>query len=304
MEKHNDRNRKDMARNEELKKQESAILFDVKKIQGLSDSDTKEAEVTKTCVFGAYVICMIVRGEGSYEMEGRKCHIRANEMRFFPPYRAKAFETGKECEGFIISFSEDFLLKMNMTLTGRIKKCLFLKNLHLRLRHRESVEKLRGLMTNIYETYRMHSHTELAGISSLAQMMHLLCEVMFTPEFEETGNLPSAQGEERQSALSCRKFIELVEEHYRQWHLVKAYLDEMGVSQKTLTSYMKKITGNTPRQLIEQRILIEAKRMLRDRGTQVGTIAKSLGYDDISNFSRTFKRITGLSPNEYRSLLD
>jgi AraC family transcriptional regulator of adaptative response / methylphosphotriester-DNA alkyltransferase methyltransferase len=69
-----------------------------------------------------------------------------------------------------------------------------------------------------------------------------------------------------------------------------------------LSQVIKSETGHHACYFYEQRILLEAKRLLGDPTLAIGTIARTLDYD-VSNFTKFFKRFVGMTPSVYRKML-
>jgi AraC family transcriptional regulator of adaptative response / methylphosphotriester-DNA alkyltransferase methyltransferase len=66
-----------------------------------------------------------------------------------------------------------------------------------------------------------------------------------------------------------------------------------------LSQVIKVATGHHACHFYEQRLVLEAKRLLTDTPLPIGTIARQLDYD-VSNFTKFFKRFTGLTPSGFR----
>lgn len=98
-----------------------------------------------------------------------------------------------------------------------------------------------------------------------------------------------------------RKFNLLVEANYRTEHSVSFYAQELCKSPKTLSNLFAIYNHKSPSQVIQERILIEAKRLLSYTDKSVKEIAYDLGFEDISYFSNFFKKHTGLSPVDFRN---
>ncbi len=96
------------------------------------------------------------------------------------------------------------------------------------------------------------------------------------------------------------RFRQELEDNYRKLHNVKDYAELLGVGTKYLTTIVKECSHRTPLQLINDRILLEAKRQLRYSNKMVKEIAFDLGYDDPSYFVKQFKRQMGMLPTEFR----
>ena len=101
-----------------------------------------------------------------------------------------------------------------------------------------------------------------------------------------------------------REFNFLVETNYKKLHKVADYAELMYKSPKTLSNLFAKYHDKSPLQIIKDRKMIEAKRLLRYSQLQVSEIAHQIGYDDVHTFSRFFKSQEKKSPTEYREILN
>jgi AraC family transcriptional activator of pobA len=98
-----------------------------------------------------------------------------------------------------------------------------------------------------------------------------------------------------------RKFNLLVEANHRTEHSVNYYAGRLNKSPKTLSNLFALYNQKTPLQVIQDRIVIEAKRLLYYTNKSTKQITYELGFEDPAYFSKFFKRHTSLSPQEFRS---
>lgn len=96
-------------------------------------------------------------------------------------------------------------------------------------------------------------------------------------------------------------FRDHIEEHFQHWHKVSEYADRLGYSARTLNRLARQNTGLSAKELIDERVVLEAKRQLSHADTPVADIARQLGFDDASNFSSYFRNKTHLTPGTFRS---
>lgn len=97
-----------------------------------------------------------------------------------------------------------------------------------------------------------------------------------------------------------RRFNLLVDQHYKQYHQVQDYADLVHKSPKTISNLFSKYSDKSPLQTIHERVLLEAKRLLRYTDKTTKEIAYEIGFQDIPGFSRFFKKHTQLAPSKYR----
>ena len=92
-----------------------------------------------------------------------------------------------------------------------------------------------------------------------------------------------------------------IEEHYAQKLTLQEVADKCYVSQWHLSKLINKYTGNTFYELLNNVRIEKAKALLNDPKLKIGDIVDMVGYSDAAHFSRVFKRIVGVSENEYRN---
>lgn len=92
-----------------------------------------------------------------------------------------------------------------------------------------------------------------------------------------------------------------IEEHYAQKLTLQEVADKCYVSQWHLSKLINKYTGNTFYELLNNVLIEKAKALLNDPKLKIGDIVDMVGYSDAAHFSRVFKRIVGVSANEYRN---
>jgi AraC-like DNA-binding protein len=98
-----------------------------------------------------------------------------------------------------------------------------------------------------------------------------------------------------------RRFTLLVEKHYKEKHGVADYADLLLMAAKTLTHKFKRLNLPQPNEVIKNRLILEAKRLLVHTSLSAKEIAYDLGYEDPAYFSRIFQLKTGESPSGFRA---
>jgi len=97
-----------------------------------------------------------------------------------------------------------------------------------------------------------------------------------------------------------RRFAERLEADFARHHDVAHYADALAVPGAALAKALQRLTGRTTKELILDRVMLEAARLLRFTDLTVGQIAHRVGYDDQPYFSRAFKRHAGVAPQAFR----
>lgn len=100
------------------------------------------------------------------------------------------------------------------------------------------------------------------------------------------------------------KFKELIYAHIKLQHQVNYYASMLNVTPNHLNKSIKFVTGKSATKWIEESILLEAKYLLYQTNLSVSEIAMQVGYYDQSYFSRIFKKGEGVTPIQYRKMID
>lgn len=97
------------------------------------------------------------------------------------------------------------------------------------------------------------------------------------------------------------KFLSLVDENFTRIRDSASYADMLGITYKSLNQLCKQATAETPKKIIDAHTILEAKRRLVISDTQITQLAFDLGFDEVSNFIKYFKKHTQLTPSQFKN---
>lgn len=100
------------------------------------------------------------------------------------------------------------------------------------------------------------------------------------------------------------EFIKMVNRQFKISRKVTNYANLLHLSPNHLNKIIKAETGKPASEIINQICVLEAKVLLVQTQLDISEIATELGFEDISYFSRFFRRYAGVSPREYRQMID
>ncbi|MBO5814500.1 MAG: AraC family transcriptional regulator [Bacteroidales bacterium] len=95
-------------------------------------------------------------------------------------------------------------------------------------------------------------------------------------------------------------FFHLVENRYKENRKVEDYAERIGISAKHLAYVIKKTTGKYPSEWLENYVLLESKKLLRNTDLSVQEISYDLNFSTPSHFGKFFKNQTGMTPKKFR----
>lgn len=159
-------------------------------------------------------------------------------------------------------------------------------------------EKEAVFVTDILNRLQIeYSENDPANLNIVqAYLMALFCE-MNKNAVKTSKNISAA-------AALATKFKELIYENIKTQHQVRYYASILNVSPNHLNKSIKSVTGKSAARWIEETILLEAKYLLFQTTLSVSEIAIQVGHEDHSYFSRFFKKHEGITPIQYRKLID
>ena len=211
------------------------------------------------------------------------------------PGQLHKFGPEEDWDGWMVLFRPEFLLS-SPTAVPDMQLVTRLENLQ---EHTSLSEPHLQIVTKAISQMRIDGELEAsaADINALLryQLYALLLRLSIShdPHEAQSGSGP-------RPLQRFRRFQQLVESKFTEWHQVAAYARELGCSEKSLTRATLQVTGSHAKALIASRISLEAKRLLAHTALSVTSIGESLGFDETTNYIKFFKREAGCTPTEFR----
>lgn len=242
-------------------------------------------------------IGIITQGTGTFQTGIYKIPARRNTLVIVPA-RVMTSSNGwsDDVAGLIVMFNLPFLLRHSFSYKFlQNKKILapFIKP-YLYLDDQQGDHIVRMFETLLREQGEQNAHREELLSLKVIELI-IECERLF----EEAGNLEGDVASNDTVAAFCG----LLEQHFGEERSVTFYARRLGLHPNYLNAVLKKHTGETAKETINNRLLVEAKYLLHATTLSVKEIAGSIGFDDPNYFTSFFKRMEKVSPVTYRAAL-
>ncbi|MFF4222486.1 helix-turn-helix domain-containing protein [Streptomyces abikoensis] len=146
-----------------------------------------------------------------------------------------------------------------------------------------------------------HEHATAVAHPELASppvLVHLLSALVLRVRPPASAPPPAADAGNH---TVFRRYRAAVEERFAHQHHVTDYARQLGYDPRTLTRAVRAATGLGAKHFLDQRILLEAKRLLAHTDLPVARVAEHLGFGDSANFTTFFQRQTALPPSRWRA---
>nr|WP_315029534.1 AraC family transcriptional regulator [uncultured Chryseobacterium sp.] len=243
-----------------------------------------------------YALCICTAGEISIEIDSQEYNVDTHSFLIAAPSTiVKFLKTSEDFMMKLLFFDKNFLIK-NISNPFIIEKMnLFSEGSYsiVKTTARNSIQ-LQNLMDYLKKKSRKQGKFTEEIIRTI--IFNLLLE---TAEIIEKEDFIGKEKEEGKKDLYL-KFNKLIRENIRGQRTVQFYADQLCISNKYLIEMIKKASGKTPHEVIDETLLKEAYVMLGNPDITISEIAFELQFNSTSAFGRFFKKHTSLSPSEYR----
>ncbi|NUM76513.1 AraC family transcriptional regulator [candidate division KSB1 bacterium] len=249
-----------------------------------------------------YTFLLIEDGLGHYTIDEHWFPLKPYSFYFTIPGHLKSFTIEKNVTGFMITFSESFL-KANYP--GSVESdfpFLFEETVPVMYLPEEVFHRLKKLCAILISDYQGASpFKERILANHLGTLLFHTKELLLTYQAKiELANRPAEIARAFKAAVN-RNFLNLVKKKEDHIWTIQEHADDLHIHPNHLSSTVKAETGKPPKQWIDEKIISEAKSLLKNTSMTVAEIAYALAFDDASNFSRFFKKIARQTPNQYRN---
>ncbi len=240
-----------------------------------------------------YTIVYADKGAGFLNVDLHRHTVHPGAFVFLTPRQLVQFDPARSYGGYLMRFSEDFLHPLGQSeealaisrVFGRSGAEVYLDG----RRHREIITFFEWIEKEC--SHKPDALHEAIIRSSLDLMLLHAGRLMSRPKTGDEKNTGHAY---------YTQFRKMLDNEVAYGRNATDYAAEIGISYKYLNDLCKRFAGATAKDLIDQELVAEAKRMLAKDGMSAGEAARRLGFNDASNFRKYFRKLTGKTPGLFR----
>ena len=242
-----------------------------------------------------YILLYISKGHGTHTIDFEAYPVQANTMFFLAPGQVHSWQLSDDTDGYIIFFtSAYFRLEFPHQKLNRFPFFHAPYHKPLLLLHPSDGE---AILEVIRPMQREHEAQKPMAEDVIRDYLDILL-ILLRRRYQEqnpSGQIPAP-------LLSQLQALEqLIDKHYREHQPVRFYADKLHVTAKQLNDTCRRAINKTVNELIQERVLLEARRLLVHSHLTVSEVAARLGYFDNAYFFRFFKKHTGQTPEQFRN---
>lgn len=199
-----------------------------------------------------------------------------------------------DVEGYIILFNIDFFLQNNFTHKYIEGKKILSASLQpfIQLNDKDAEDIAIVFEAILKERQGRSNYANELVLVKIVELL-IMSERLFDEQLHFDANQPYLD--------IMKRFIDLLEAHFLQERSVKFYADQLALHPNYLNAIVKKHTGITAKESIQNKLLLEAKYLLLSTNYSIKEISTQVGFNDPNYFTSFFKRFENVSPGVYRS---
>ena len=265
-----------------------------------ASSDSQMQVFRFPCRIDAFIIGVGTEGETSVSFNLHEFKLKKDSIFIFTPKNVLQVNSQQYFKADVIAISPDFMRRINIDIKNMMPLFLkFVENPALTLTPEES-RSMRGMIAQIErETREPETHFSFDIVSGLiAATIYKVGDIMYhyLAEHPEGQNNSHNRAEEY-----FKQFTHLLGEHFREERSVGFYARQLCITPKYLTTLIKRISGQSVSEWIDNDVILEAKTLLKYSTMSIQEIAYYLNFPNQSFFGSYFKRNTGMSPSQYKA---
>lgn len=242
-----------------------------------------------------YAAVLFTKGAGVHEIDFQKYEVSEGSLFFLSPGQIHSWELSEDIEGYIFFCSQEFY-EMHY-VNQKLRNFPFFGSVSFPRKLQLDTEDLKTNVKLFQELGHEHLSKNIMKegmILSLMSRIFINSTRLFSKDFD---TLASAGG------LSYFKhyqdFENLIEQHFTEQKSIAYYASLLGISSKHLNRIVQTVVQKTATDVITERVVLEAKRMLMYLDESLVEISLRLGYEEYSYFVRVFRKSSGMTPTQF-----
>ncbi|MCF6404592.1 helix-turn-helix domain-containing protein [Chitinophaga filiformis] len=245
-----------------------------------------------------YEIIYLQQGSGNLTVNRNRNDLDIAHVYMISPGQVRMIELDEKATGFYLSVSQDLFgaSDSQLTFVNMLQQCKVFGNpmiMQIDLSGCCEIEEIFQKMVREMNTEH-YLQLEMLQVFFRTFLLYLSKVNVIAREI----NVRSHE------VQIVKTFMQLVNIHYIKKKMVTEYADELCVTRSYLNKVVKKVSGFTASQIIQQCIIQEAKKQAITSGVSMKQIAYSLGFDDSAHFSKFFKSNSGMNFTNFKKELD
>ncbi|ACU07704.1 transcriptional regulator, AraC family [Flavobacteriaceae bacterium 3519-10] len=240
-----------------------------------------------------YLLITVKSGTGTLSLDNTAYEIKGGRVFYINYNQIFSFSADTDFEGKLLFFTRSFY---NMIYTGntKIKNDTAFSGLPTYLDFKKN--DFTGFMLGIAD---IHNETSKNALRS-KEIVCLLLKVAMLKYIQKSGNAQHADFRTDRKVSYVEDFASLVDANFKELKRTSDYAAKLSITPNYLNAVVKERLDISAERYIQNRVILEAERLLLNTHLSVTEISYELGFSDKSHFGKYFRKIAGETPNRFR----
>ena len=239
-----------------------------------------------------FALLIVTKGTGTHQIDLKDYKVEEGTVLKIAKGQVHSFQRNATYQGFLIIFTEEFL--MNYFSKSSINLISNLYNYHL------SSPVFKNKIDNEILIHQLQSEIALENSFAHRNIMAAFLDLYLLKLERKSPDNYIPKNKSKQF-YTFDQFKSLVETNFTNTRNVKDYANLLFITTKTLNSAVKEFTLNTAKNFIDDYVILEIKRDMMSTNKSLKEIAFDTGFDEVTNFTKFFKKKMNLSPKEFKN---
>ena len=242
-----------------------------------------------------YAILFILEGEGKHFIDFKSYDYQKGSIIFISKEQVQAFEQNKNRDAYFMIFTDNFLERANVG--SNLMQHLSLYNYHLYPPVINLEEKEMDVFASLVERIKKEYHDPDDQLTEEIIHSSLKIFLCMAERIRKKNRSDEPVSKYQKDFISFQK---LLSKNMVENRRVEFYAQEMNISTKKLNRIIQEMMSQSAKSYINQKLIIELKRLLMNTSYNIKEIGFRTGFDDPTNFIKFFKKHVGMTPIEFR----
>lgn len=239
-----------------------------------------------------YNLIFFTSGFGRHFIDFNWFPVQENSLVYLTKEQVNAFDFSKNLNGFCIIFTEEYFVKCFSNLSKDFVFRLFNPQLFSPILQ---IPKQSDFKTYFNLLQQEFNHTESFNQKTIIESLF----VILISKAEDLKKSQTVHITDSSKIKTFHKFTSLIESNLSKSRSADFYAKELTITYKHLNVICKELVNKTAKTVIDDFVILQAKRNLINSNLKITELAYKLGFEDPTNFSKYFKKHTNLTPNSF-----
>lgn len=231
-------------------------------------------------------------GRSKFNINTDLVDFEKHPLWFVVPGQVISWVRDEKISGYYVLFRKEFLMNTFPDINNEFPFLKMTERSMMMLAQDEH-ESLNVDLQRMHAVFKSPHPYQERMLEGMLGSLLFFCKAIYERHKTTENHLSRAQ-------IITNQFEALVDKMYVDTKNVSEYAEKLNITPSYLTTTVKSLTGKSAKDIIQARLLMESKSLLKHSGLDISEIAYRLNFQEPTHFTRFFKNMSGTTPNKFR----